>query len=295
MLGRSLKRHIRGRAINLCTTITTRDAGRVQQPRAIGRGRLSVRRDETGRSRLADLRQVGSTKLIFPRVHRPDVECIVINTAGGITGGDDFRLEATLEPGAALTLTTQAAERAYRAQPAETGRVDARLTVHPGARLNWLPQELILFDHAAIHRRLEIALQGDARLLMAEPVVFGRAAMGERLRDLRFRDSISILRDGRPLYLDALRLEGDAAGQLERAAVADGAGAMASVVLVHPGAATRLAPVRAALPRSAGASLIAEDVLVIRHLAEDSFALRRDLLPLLERLSDTPLPISWRL
>ncbi|EAR52769.1 urease accessory protein UreD [Oceanicola granulosus HTCC2516] len=281
----------RRRAITLSTPI---DAP-ARQPRAIGRGRLSVRRDAAGRTRLADLRQLGSTKLLFPQVHRAGAECILINTAGGVTGGDRFEFEATLEPGAALTLTTQAAERAYRAQPGEVGRIGARVTVRAGARLDWLPQELILFDRSALHRRLVIALEGDARLLMAEPLVFGRALMGERLGDVRFRDSITILRDGRPLYLDALRLEGDAAAQLARPAVAGGAGAMASVVLVHPGAAAHLAPVRAALPATAGASLLADDVLVVRHLAADSFPLRRDLLPVLERLGETPLPTSWRL
>ncbi|KAF0677240.1 Urease accessory protein UreD [Profundibacterium mesophilum KAUST100406-0324] len=242
-----------------------------------------------------DLRQSGSTRLVFPRVHRLDAEVILVNTAGGITGGDSFSLELALAARARLTLTTQAAERAYRAQPNEIGSVDTRIDVASGARLNWLPQELILFERSALRRRLHIDLAPGAELLMVEPVVFGRAAMGETLRDIFFHDRIRITRDGTPLYIDAMRLSGDASGQLRRPAIANGAGAMASVVLVHPGAAGRLPRIRAALPATAGASLIAPDTLVLRLLAEDSFALRRSLLPLLDHLTDNTLPTSWRL
>jgi len=103
----------------------------------------------------------------------------LVNTAGGITGGDTFDLEIDVRDGAKLTLTTQAAERAYRAQNGEIGRVTTRLSVQNDSSMHWLPQELILFDRCALQRRLEVALAPKARLLMVEPVVFGRAAMPE--------------------------------------------------------------------------------------------------------------------
>lgn len=251
--------------------------------------------DETGRTRLVSLRQSGATKLVFPRQITPDMEVILVNTAGGITGGDRFTLSARVDAGACFTLTTQAAERAYRAQSGEVGRVTTQLHVESGARLEWLPQELIVFEGAALHRKLDIDLAPDAQLLMVEPVVFGRAAMGETLHNINFQDRITIRREGDPLYMDAIALHGDATAQLARAAIANGAGAMASVVLVRPDAATLLHKIRANLPPTAGASLIADDTLVLRHLAKDSFLLRRDLVPLLERLSNRNLPTSWRL
>ncbi|MFK7836144.1 MAG: urease accessory protein UreD [Sulfitobacter sp.] len=267
----------------------------VVQPRAIGAARLAVRKDATGCSRIMDLRQSGSLKLVFPRQHRRDLEAILVNTAGGITGGDVFALDVLVTDGAQLSITTQAAERAYRAQPVETGRVETTALVHPGAQLNWLPQELILFDHSALRRTLDIELAPGARLLMVEPVVFGRAAMGEVLRAIRFDDRIRITRAGKPLYLDGMHLRGDATAQLARPAVAGGAGAMASIVFVHPNARSLLPLMRGLLPDTAGASLIAGDVLVIRQLAQDSFALRSSLLPILDHLTNNTLPTSWRL
>ncbi len=265
------------------------------QPRAVGTGRLSVLADSAGKTRLKDLRQSGSTKLVFPHSRSQDIEVILVNTAGGITGGDQFDLDISLQPGAQLTLTTQAAERAYRAQPNETGQVTSRLCVQAGAALKWLPQELILFDRCALNRRLDITLQPGADLLLVEPVVFGRTAMGETLRDVMFRDRITITRAGDPLYLDGMELIGDATAHLARPSIANGAAAMASVVMVNAGASNHLEAVRALLPETAGASMLAEDVLVIRQLAPDSFELRRALIPILELLSHTALPKSWRL
>ncbi len=268
---------------------------RSSQPRARGTGKLCVFGDAQGLTRLRDLRQSGSLRLVFPRTHRPDAEAILVNTAGGITGGDQFSLDIEVQTGAALSMTTQAAERAYRAQSGEIARVTTDVSVHDGARLNWLPQELILFDRCALHRRLRVDLAPRARLLMVESVVFGRAAMRETLQDVTFQDRIRITREGRPLYIDGMDLHGDAAAHLARPAIANGAGAMASVVMVAPDAQGHLKTLRALLPQTAGASMLADDVLVIRQLARDSFDLRRNLIPILEHLSNNTLPNSWRL
>lgn len=261
----------------------------------MGSGKLSVYGDTHGTTRLRDLRQSGSLKLVFPRTHGQDAEAIMVNTAGGITGGDRFSLDVDVQKGATLSITTQAAERAYRAQSGEVGRVTTEISVQDGGYLKWLPQELILFDHCALRRRLNINLSAQARLLMVEPIVFGRAAMPEVLGSVLFEDRIKIMRAGRPLYLDGMDLHGDAATHLARRAIADGAGAMASVVMVAPDAQSHLKALRAMLPQTAGASMLAEDVLVIRQLASDSFELRCSLVPILNHLTQNTLPTSWRL
>lgn len=265
------------------------------QPRAVGEGLLTVVSGPSGKTRLQGLRQAGSTKLVFPQTHTAKLEAIIVNTAGGITGGDDFTLEATVKSGASLTLTTQAAERAYRAQTGETGHVRTKLTVDADACMHWLPQELILFDHCALRRRLEVDLQGNARFLMVEPVVFGRTAMAEKLNSVWFRDRIRITRHNRPIYIDGMDLTGNAAAHMARTAITNGAGAMASLVLVGADAVSQLGIIREMLPKTAGASLIADDVMVVRHLAADGFELRRALVPLLDHLTNNSLPISWRL
>jgi urease accessory protein len=294
VMNKGPRRQSREPAINLRPAIELRDCAGVQ-PRAVGSAVLSVRAGPQGRTQIANLRQAGATRLVFPRSYGRGIEAVMVNTAGGVTGGDRFDLDVHVEDGAQLTLTTQAAERAYRAQRGEIGTIATRLTVGDGARLHWLPQELILFDRCNLRRRLEIDLDAGARLLMVEPLAFGRTAMGERLEHVAFQDRIRIIRAGRPLYLDGMDLQGDAAAQLQAPACANGATAMASVVMVAPDAARHLPTLRAILPETAGASALAADVLVLRLLAPDSLRLRRVLIPVLETLSRNNLPMSWRL
>jgi len=262
------------------------------QPRAIGAAMVSAKAAR-GRSTLGDLRQSGAMKLLFPRPDGAALQVIAINTAGGLTGGDAFTLTACAEEGAALSLTTQAAERAYRAQPGEVASVQNTISARPGATLHWLPQETILYEGCALRRSLSVDLADDASLLLVEPLVFGRAAMGEALRHANFRDTIRICRAGRPLFLDAMTLRGDVTAHLAAPHVAAGAGALATLIYVAPDAEARLAPLREQLPKSGGASLIGPDLLVARILAPDSFDLRQSLVPILRELSGGTLPRSW--
>ena len=262
------------------------------QPRARGEIRLSSKQ-VGARSVLNRLYQSGSARCLFPRVNGTAFNAVFLNTAGGVTGGDKIDFFATAGAGSTMTLTTQACERVYKAQPDQIGHVRNTLHVKAGARLNWMPQETILFDASALDRRLHITLEGDARLLMVEPVVFGRAAMGETLTSCTFRDRIEITRDAKPIYIDAMRFKGNLAAHLAQKHTANGAGAMASVVLIDPTAEAHLKAVRARLPETAGASMLADDMLVLRVLAPDSFALRQVLLPVLSLLNDTEIPRCW--
>jgi urease accessory protein len=276
-------------------------------PRAQGRAEIDVAH-RAGLSRLARLHQAGSLRVLFPRGSATPT-AMLLNTAGGLTGGDRMEVRATAGPRAALRLTTQAAERAYAALPGSHATVETRLSAGPGGRVDWLPQETILYDRAALHRRLEVDLTGDATALIAEALILGRAAHGETVRTLSFRDRVTIRRDGRPVHVDGLRLEGDATATLAHPATGGGARAMALVVFAGPRADGLLDRARAVLRAEtppggddpvhaatlAGVSLAGPDLLVARLLAADGFALRRVLVPLLTELGGVPLPTCWRL
>ncbi|MCG7624218.1 urease accessory protein UreD [Epibacterium sp. Ofav1-8] len=300
-------RHFGERAINHITDITARvpalaDVAAIAQPRAVGRARLSAKRRGDGQVALDHLHQSGALKLLFPQ-GRPPLEAVLVNIAGGITGGDRFAIDAAAGPDSQLTLTTQAAERAYRAQPGQSGQMTTHLSVAARACLNWLPQETILFQRSDFTRSLQADLAEDARLLLVEPLVFGRAAMGEALTSARFRDHIQIRRAGQLIYRDAIHLQGDLAAQLSRPGVAGvlsaRCSAMATLLLAAPDAEATLGGLRAHLPDGGdalgGASLLAPDLLHMRLLAVDSFVLRQSLLPLLDRLTEGGLPRCWRL
>ena len=248
-----------------------------------------------GSPHLGQLRQEGSLKVLLPRQAPGDpVEAVLLNTSGGLTGGDRLRMAAQAGPGARLVLSTQAAERVYRSAGG-MAEVEAALAVGPGGRLDWLPQETILYDGAALDRRLRLDLASGGRALLVEPVILGRRAMGERVRAATLRDRWDVWQDGRILFADRLRMEGEAWAALESPGTLGGAGAWASFLLLSPEASVLLGPLRGLLPASAGASLVREGVLFARILAEDGFRLRQALVPALELLADRPLPKVWRL
>ena len=254
-----------------------------------------VARVRGGRSRIGDLHQAGSFKALFPHGFSQALQAVVLNTGGGVTGGDRFHLSARAEEGAHLVVTTQAAERIYRAQPDEVGQVRTVLSVAAGGRLDWLPQETIVFDHAALDRRLEAEVAADARLLIVEPLIFGRTAMGETVTTGQLTDRWRITRDGELIFADNLRLDGPVQALLDRPAIGGTARAMASLLLVAPDADLHLDRLRQALGPQGGASLIRPGVLFARTLAPDGFELRRTVIPAIRALSGADIPKTWTL
>lgn len=242
---------------------------------------------------IADLRQEGALKALFPKVRGTALDAVFLNTAGGLTGGDRMAIDLDVGPDAHVVMSSQAAERGYGAQPGQVAFAHVQMSVAPGGRIDWLPQETILFDRAALHRRMEVHLTGDATALLVEPVIFGRVAMGEVVNTLSLRDQWRIYRDDALVFADAIRLDGDAQALMQRRAIGGGAGAMATVLLAGPDAAARAG--RVDLPETSGANLIADDLLLLRLLARDGFALRQQLIPVIEALSGASVPRVWRL
>lgn len=246
-----------------------------------------------GRTRLTDLYQAGSAKAMLPRSHAPHPEATLINTAGGLTGGDRFDWQVDLGPGARATLATQTAERVYRSV-AGTARVDISLSVGTGAHLDWLGQETILFEDSALERRLRLDLAGDATALIVEPLVFGRAAMGESPDRIDLTDRWTITRDGRPLHVEATRIRPPMSA-LRGAAALDGGRAVATVVYAGQDAEDRLGPARSLLP-SDGVRAAASawgGRLVVRLLADDARPLRGALKHFLTGFRGAALPRVW--
>ena len=273
---------------------TARAAETTRQPRAQGHARL-VARLRDGASRIAEMGERGSAKVRVPRTPGAGLQGVMLNTAGGITGGDHLHFEGVAQPSATLTLATQTAERAYRAQPGQVGRLDVSLRAETGATLEWLAQETILFDGCALHRRLRIEMAEDARLLLVEPVIFGRTAMGEIVRQGQFRDSQRLWRGGRLVYADETRLEGPIHDLIGRPAALAGNIAYATIIYAAPDAAERLDRLRSLLGEGIGGASAFDGLISARIVSSDGHDLRRRLVALLRGFRDTPLPRVWEM
>lgn len=242
-----------------------------------------------------EVAESGGYRARFPTSHDGRCEAVLINTAGGMAGGDRARTQIALDAGVQAVVTTQAAEKIYRSQGSDT-HVDTEIAVAPGAELAWLPQETILFSGARLARSLSVDLAADSRFVACETLYFGRAAMGETLLHGSLRDRWRIRREGRLVFAEDLRLEGAIEETLRRKAVGQGARAVSTVLATEPG---RLDEIRAFLAEetvfseveaAAGAH---EGFLVIRLLGGDAQALRRALVMLLGHLTRRALPRTW--
>lgn len=245
--------------------------------------------------RLTALRQSGSAKVMLPRTHSAVPEIVFLNTSGGLTAGDRLDYSLRLGPATAARATTQTAERAYRA---ERGCAQASVTLElgSGARLDWLPQETILFDGAALDRDTRVEMAADARYLGVEMVVLGRAAMGETVARLAFEDRRTVRRDGRLLLVDPFRLTDAALARAGGKALLAAARAFATLILVGRDAEAVLSALRAELdePGVEGAASAFDGRLVLRCLAADAWPLRRQMLRLIRRLDPDAVPRCWQ-
>lgn len=260
-------------------------------------GRLVVRRS-AGRSRLARLYQEGAAKIRMPAVGDDPLEAVLINTAGGLTGGDRLAWQVEVADGAAASVTTQACEKVYRSA-AGHAEIACTLGVGRDACLSWLPQETIVYREAALSRRFEVDLAPGARLLMVEATVFGRLAMGESVDRGMFRDRWRVRREGRLIHAEEFAIGPDIAATLARSAATGGATAMATVLLVDDDPGRHLDAVRAILGERGGASTWSvgkNGKLLARLVEEDGYCLRRRLVPLLDLLNGKAgLPKTWSL
>ena len=262
--------------------------------RAVGELAVSVRRRDKVTT-LNRLRQAGCLKARFPRALVPEwLDIVTLNTSGGIAGGDRLESAFDIAAGARASIAAQAAERFYRALPGSLpSLVRTRIAVAAGASAEWLPQETILFDRCALDRRLAVDLAGNAWFLGVESLVFGRTAMGETIEQAWLRDLIQIRRDGRLIWQDAVRLDGDASAILKHKAVAAGARAVATIVHVASNAEAMLDSIRRVLPSEAGASAW-NGMLVVRILGNTSAAVRTAVITVLRVLrGERPLPRVW--
>jgi len=243
--------------------------------------------DETRRGRVAES---GCLRVRFPAVEGPALQAVVVNTAGGIAGGDHHELDFAVKEEAGLIITTAAAEKAYRSI-APDARIDVKLSVDAGARLCWLPQETILFNGGRLSRQFDAELASDATLIMAEMTVFGRSAMGERLEHGSFVDRWRVRRGGKLLFADTLWLDGAVTEQLAEPGVAAGGVAVATVLKV-PGDDAMCDRVRAQSFASEVGISAWNGLVLARLCGRDSASLRDDLVAVLTAL-EAPLPRLW--
>ena len=280
---------IRGR---MRTDSTSAAAATFAANRARGSVTFDVQLIE-GVTRRRQLHESGSLRVRFPSPEADGLSAVFVNTAGGIAGGDRFDIDIAAGAGSRLAVTTAAAEKIYRAQ-GPAAEVNIALSAADGAHLAWLPQETILFDRARVQRRIDIDLAESASLLLCEIVVFGRAAMGERMLHGEFVDRWRLRRAGKLVFAETVRLDGDIGEKLTKPAIAGGGVAIGTALIV-PGDEAVVERIRELTDSFGGEVGIScwNGFAMARFCAQDAARLRADMMAVLGRASGSALPRLW--
>jgi urease accessory protein len=243
--------------------------------RADGCGRLVLSGSENG-TRIEDVFERSPIRVMFPRNGSCAMkEAVLINTAGGIAGGDQLECSVAALPGASIAVTSQAAEKVYRALN-EPAHVTTRLQARESTRLAWLPQETIIFNWARLHRTTEIDLFSGAELLALEWLVLGRAAHGEVVVGGNIIDSWRVKKDGRLIWADSFRITDEIYPHLKRKALLSHHNAVATLIYFGPDLDKRLDFLREIIP-SLGcncAATLVSGLIVVRFAAKESSDLK---------------------
>ena len=251
--------------------------------RAHGAVKLSLKSDG-----IDQLREAGAAKVRLP----PGANhAYLINTAGGLAGGDQFSYEFNLAQKTTLTVTSQSAERVYRTL-GPSAKIETAIHLEADARFNWLPHETIIFDGASLDRQTAVDMAENARFLGLETTIFGREASGETISSVFFREQWNIKYGGKLIHSDIIKLE----GALPNSKATLGANrALATIILIDPNANIDLEKLRGKIWPYGDVSAW-NGKLVARLLAKDGMILKKAIVSALSVLaSPTELPKTWAL
>jgi urease accessory protein len=254
--------------------------------RAEGSCRIVVSGSEKG-TRIMDVSQRSPIRILFPRTGAGALEeAVLVNTAGGVAGGDRLESGVTALANASIAVTSQAAEKIYRALN-EPARIATKLKACQSAKLAWLPQETIVFNWGRLCRKTELELSSGAELLALEWLVLGRAAHGEEMTGGHIDDAWRVKKDGRLIWADTFRVTDEIFAHARRKALLSNYKAVATLIYFGPHLDSRLEFFRGIVPslECSCAATSVSGLIVARFAAEVPSDLKLALRSFLQQFS----------
>jgi len=100
---------------------------------------------------------------------------VMVHPPGGVVGGDELHVQATLDAGTHALITTPGATRFYRSEGA-LALQSVRLHLADGARLEWLPMETIAYSGCQARNELRAELAPQAEMIGWDVLALGLPA-----------------------------------------------------------------------------------------------------------------------
>jgi len=272
-------------------------------PASRWRARLALDFERRGeRSVLASRRHDGPLVVQKPLYPEGDAVChaIVVHPPAGIAGGDELEIDVRAHAGAHVLLTTPGAGKWYRTS-GSWARQRVSIDAAAGARIEWLPQETIVYESARADIRWEAHLAPDARLIAWDIFCLGRTGSGEAFDKGELRLETRVVTGGKLAWLERGRIEPSSPIGRSPAGL-DSHSVLGTMIVAAPRIDDSwLASCREAAPRSGSAAVTRlPGLLVARYRGDSSEAARLFFFDLWKRLRSSVMgreaiePRIWR-
>ena len=239
--------------------------------------------------------QSGSAKVFYPKSSQKFKELVLVNTAGGMTSGDNFDYDFEIVNKSNIFLTTQTAERVYKGLN-EKAKIKISLTVNDTSNLFWIPQELILFNNCNFDRNIKVNLSPNSNFVLAETTILGRTAMGEYLENGYFNDNWRINVNKNLIHAEALNLNGNIKETLSNIASANDGVAISNIFIYGKKLLSHQNTLPEILKNTETVLLshsIWNDKILVRMVARDAYDLKSIQKKLILLLANNNIPRVW--
>lgn len=160
----------------------------------------------------ANATRLGLTEHYGPlRVQRPfhpeGLGCLhnyLLHPPGGLVGGDTLSIHLNAKPSTHGLMTTPSAGKFYNNISGMKQRQVNTIDIASDAIVEYLPQENIIFNGADGELETLVNLTGNALFIGWEITALGRQAGDLPFEQGQLTQSIRVMRDGKPLFLDRL-------------------------------------------------------------------------------------------
>lgn len=248
---------------------------------------------KNSRSVLKDLYQSGSAKFRFPHCDDNCFEAVMINSAGGSTGGDHLDWSIKIDQNAQATITSQAYEKIYRSNNNDPAYINIHLDIAQNASLLWLPQETIFYNQASLNRNIEVNITSTSKILMVETIIFGRKLMKEEVTSGYFNDRWIIKRDDKIYHAESTHLNDNFLYQMKQTIGFNQNCVISTIIFINPDCHLYEDKANEIIDKQ-GAISTWNGKLIARLIDNDPYMLRKKIIALIKLFSNgNGVPKIW--